>query len=327
MMRTNGLILLIVGLCFIPVFGLNAQTVSLDTNRMRIGEHNVFSFSLNAAEYDLNKIAWPSLNEILGNINFDIVDIGKQDSVFDANGKLISLGQKIVFSVFDSGLYVIPSFGISPMNADVDGFVAYTDSLMLEVLTIPVDTTQAFKDIKGPMDEPIRFSEILPYILMGLFFIVLLILAYYFYHRYKKKKPLFKIMQKEVLKPHDWALAELMKIKNKKIWQNGFVKEYYVDITDVIRRYFEEEFSFGAMEMTSSEILSKLKLDGFEKNLVEKVDFILTNADLAKFAKSQPLDVDNEKCIEFAIEVIRQSHEMFLKTQTVNLEVKGGHEE
>lgn len=326
-MRTKGLILLIVGLCFFPIFGLKSQTVSLDTNRMRIGEHNVFSISLDAKEFDLNKIAWPSLNELLGNINFDIVEIGKQDSVFDGNGKLISLSQKVVFSVFESGVYVVPSIGISLLNADVGDFVAFTDSLMLEVLTIPVDTTQAFKDIKGPMDEPIRFSEIVPYILMGLFVFALIILAYYFYHRYKKQKPLFKIIHKEVLKPHDWALTELMKIKNKKIWQNGFVKEYYVDITDVIRRYFEEEFSFGAMEMTSSEIISKLKEDGFEKNLVEKVDFILTNADLAKFAKSQPLDVDNEKCIEFAIEVIRQSHEIYLKTQSVNLEVKGGHEE
>ncbi len=326
-MRKKAYILIIVNVLFISFFGLHAQTVTLDTNRMRIGEHNALHFSVEASKFNLSKMVWPSISDVLTNNKFEIIEIGKQDTVFDGNKKISALQQKIVFSVFDSGFYVIPSFGIALIDTQEDDFVAFTDSLMLEVLTIPVDTNVAFKDIKGPMEEPVRFSEILPYILGGLLFVVVLSLAFYFYNRFKKKKPLFKLMEKERLKPHDWAVTELHKIKNKKIWQNGFVKDYYVELTDVVRRYFEEEFSFGAMEMTTSELLSKLRELNFNRDVLDSLLFVLSNADLAKFAKSQPLDVDNEKCMNLSIEIVVKSHDFYLKKQSADSAEKGGVEE
>lgn len=325
-MRKKTILFFIINFLFILFSGIYAQTVSLDTNRMRIGEYNALNFSLDASKCNVHKIVWPSLNDILTEHKFEIIEIGNQDTIFDDKNEILAFNQKIVFSVFDSGWYVIPSIGIAEVGADSTDFVAYTDSLMLEVLTVPVDTTLAFKDIKGPMEEPIRFSEILPYILMVLLFLAIIGLAYYFYNRYKKQKPLFRMMERETLKPHDWAFSELTKIKNRKLWQQGRVKDFYVEMTDVLRRYFQEEFQFSAMEMTSSEIYTKLRNLNFDKEIIESVSIVLSNADLAKFAKSTPLDIDNEKCMELSFSIIQNSHDFMLKIQEINKQKneKGG---
>lgn len=317
-MRKKTIIFFIINFLFISFSGIYAQTMSLDTNRMRIGEHNALHFSLDASKWNVNNIVWPSLNEVLTEHEFEIIEIGYQDTIINDKNEILELKQKIIFSVFDSGRYVIPSIGIAEMGADSNDFVAFTESLMLEVLTIQVDTTLAFKDIKGPMEEPIRFSEVLPYILMVLLFFAIIGLVFYSYNRYKKQKPLFRMMQRETLKPHDWALSELTKIKNKKLSQQGRVKDFYVEITDILRRYLEEEFQLGALEMTSSEILSKLRSEKFDSEIIESVSFVLSNADLAKFAKSTPSDVDNEKCMELSFSIVRNSYNFMLKIQEIN---------
>lgn len=317
-MRKKTIIFFIINCLFISFSGVYAQRLSLDTNQMRIGEHNALHFSLDASRWNVNNIVWPSLNEVLTEHDFEIIEIGFQDTIFNEKNEILEVKQKIIFSVFDSGRYVIPSIGIAEMGADSNDFVAFTESVMLEVLTIPVDTTLAFKDIKGPMKEPIRFSEVLPYILMVLLFFVIIGFAFYFYNRYKKQKPLFRMMERETLKPHDWALSELTKIKNKKLSQQGRVKDFYVEITDILRRYWEEEFQLGALEMTSSEILSKLKSEKFDSEIIESVSFVLFNADLAKFAKSTPSDADNEKCMEFSFSIVRNSHDFMLRFQEMN---------
>lgn len=312
--------ILLIG-AFLPVFVFGQKaTAVLQTNKMKIGEHNTLNISLSYSDKEYKNIVWPPINEMLTNASLDIIELGNLDTIFNEKREFSGLQQKVVFSAFDSNNYWIPSLPFYSQNGDDTSFIAVTDSLMLAVTTVAVDTTKAFRDIKGPMDEPLRFSEILPYLIGGAVVLLLIVLGFYFYRKFKKKEPLFKIMQKPAIKPSDWALEQLAKIKIKKLWQQGFVKEYYVELTEVIRRYYQEEFGFNALEMTSSEIINEIKLIQIDRTIVENMQTIIENADLAKFAKSLPLDVENEKCMELSIEVIKLSqlfHDRIILQQNI----------
>ncbi len=308
-MKYSFIGILLIAIVFpISLFGQKATAVLL-SNKMKIGEYNVLDLTLNFSSKENKAIAWPAVGDILTNAKLDIIEIGSIDSILNDKKEFLGLRQKITFSAFDSNSYYIPSIPFYSLNNADTNFIAITDSLLLSVTTVEVDTTKAFKDIKGPMDEPIRFFEILPYIITGFAIIVALILAWYLYRKFKKKEPLFKILQKPAIKPSNWALDQLNKLKNKKLWQQGFVKDYYVELTEIIRRYFQEEFKFNALEMTSSEIIDELKSKQFNTSIIDSVNFIINNADLAKFAKSKPLDVENEKCSELSVEIIKRSQE------------------
>lgn len=94
---------------------------------------------------------------------------------------------------------------------------------------------------------------------------------------------------------HIVALRELDRIKNEKIWQKEKTKQYYSEVTDVLRVYIEDRFDMRAMEQTTDEIL-----DGFRyrKDLLSEKSFtnlsqILSLADLVKFAKYKTLPDDD----------------------------------
>ncbi|MBN2572272.1 MAG: hypothetical protein JXA68_09100, partial [Ignavibacteriales bacterium] len=85
------------------------------------------------------------------------------------------------------------------------------------------------------------------------------------------------------------------------------IKEYHTDITEIIRKYFEDRFNFLALEMTSGEILENLKYHSDGVKILEVTENFLTNADLVKFAKFKPMpNVNNEMMIQ-AYSIVEQT--------------------
>jgi len=72
------------------------------------------------------------------------------------------LGQTFTITSFDSGSFLCSANKFSIQNAGDTGYTEIlTDSILLSVNTVPVDTTKAFKDIKGPMSVPWTLKEML----------------------------------------------------------------------------------------------------------------------------------------------------------------------
>jgi len=81
----------------------------------------------------------------------------------------------------------------------------------------------------------------------------------------------------------------LRDLKEKKLWQEGKVKQYYIELTEILRAYIGGRFEINALEMTTDEIAPLIKkkkevTKGLFRNAVD----LLTIADYVKFAKAQP---------------------------------------
>ncbi len=297
------LFLFLTGATFSQDFKVSAK---LDTAAMLIGDQvklNLhFSFPSNAM------IRWPILPDtILGKIQ--VLSRSTIDTTFSADKKNITLGQRILLTSFDSGFYTIPPIRFFYRKAG-DTAVLYqqTDMLLLNVHTIRVDTTKAFKPIKGPVHIPISFREMLPWILGGLLLIVLVFFLFYFFRKRSKSEPVFTLKPRVVLLPHEAALAELEKLRVQKLWQEGRTKEYHTILTDILRTYIEARFKRNAMESTTSEIIDELTgLPEIPRESLEKLRQILVLADLVKFAKSQPLPAEHESSLVSGVAFVRET--------------------
>ena len=288
---------------------LVAQDVNvvLENKQMRIGEHNEIELSVSGENFQ--SVIMPPLTEIMSQAGFDIIENQNQENILDEDNNVKGIKQKLIFTAFDSAIYHIPAFEILKNNNGIPEFWRTTDSLMLVVTTVEVDTTQALKDIKDPLGEPIRFSEVLPYIITLFLAIIIALIIIYLFKKYKRKDPLFKSKDFQAIQTSVWALDRLIKLKSKKLWQQGFVKEYYVELTEIIRRYYSEEFDFNAMEMTSSEIITNISEITDNSYIVDKLVTIFSHADMAKFAKTQPQALDNENSLDLSVEIIQMSQE------------------
>lgn len=273
----------------------------LDSNNILIGDQVKLKISL---EYpSKTAITWPLLKDSL-NGKIEIIKTSKIDTLSTTGGRL-KLQQTVTITSFDSGGFYVPQIKFKYKNpGDTGYFEALTDSLLLNVNTLPVDTTKAIKDIKGPLSVPWTFMEMLPYILGAILLAAIIWIVIWYMNKRKKGESILGF-KKPKIPAHVQALSALDELKNKKLWQNNKVKQYYTELTEIIRTYIENRFAVLAMEMTTDEITSSLQPFGIESSLVRKLREMLVLADLVKFAKANPLPDEHDKCIDIAIEFVR----------------------
>ena len=273
-------------LLFISNFAF-AQTAVLDTNSILIGEQIKFSIS-----NDISKTkVWPTYEEFLVE-GVEIIHIEK----LDTTENLIS--QDFIITAWDSGSYYIPPISFS-VNSKTEG-------LLLTVHTIILEEGAELKDIKNPMAAPIGWSDIWPWLIA---FIVLALIIFLLKKYVFNKKEKIKIEKIKVIIPADiTALQQLKKLDKAQLWQGGSVKEYYTELSEIIRRYTENRFNFIALELATDEIISELKSKVNNEQLAS-ITILLQRADLAKFAKSKPDEDENKESMQLAKHFVGQTKE------------------
>jgi len=303
---------------FIVAFSLctfaSAQEFSakakLDSAQILIGDHLNIRLEVTAPKG--KPVFIPQLNNKIlkeAEAPFDWIANSKIDTI--VNNDHYIFRQTVTITAFDSGSYVFPAI---PVFVD-SLIVAQTNPLFFEVSTIAVDTTAAIRDIKGVAKVPFSFHELWMYvkeyalfILVGWLIIGLII---YVIWRYIKKrqaqKPQPVVKPKPKIKPHITALKELEKLRQKKLWEQGRTKEYYSELVDIVRKYIDDQWDIGAMEMVSSEILDALKTTEIHEEVLKKLRQAFSVSDLVKFAKYTPLPTDHDMAFKDCKEFVERT--------------------
>lgn len=191
---------------------------------------------------------------------------------------------------FDSGRYVIPRLPVK-----IGSTKLFSDSIAVVVNPVQVDTIkQKLYDIKDIHTAPSKTNWFL-----YLLFALLGGIIYGGYWYWKKKRKLSTSVIEAVYKtPIEKATVLLQQLENKELIRQGEVKKYYSELTDIARNYIEEAISIPAMESTTAELIVKLKFAAAKKNIVltpetlSKLEQVLQQADLVKFAKERPQDFE-----------------------------------
>lgn len=236
----------------------------------------------------------------------EIIDVAKPDTQLLNDGRRSLITQEYTITSFDSALYYLP-----PMEVLVDNKPYHSKALALKVYSVPVDTLHPdqFFGPKTVMRAPFIWEDWYIAIACVLLFVPFLLLLIYLVKRIRDNKPIIRRVKVEPkLPPHQLAMREIERIKNEKVWQKGASKEYYTELTDTIRVYIKERFYFNALEMTSSEIISKL-LEMNDKDAIADLRELFETADLVKFAKHNPMMNENDANLVNAIDFINETKE------------------
>ena len=269
--------------------------IEIDTTNIRIGEQ----FNLKISVEETDNVIIPKL-ELKG---LEVIDSIKVDTIKN------SLIKRYVLTGFDSGSFYIPQQQIFVKNQ------AYlTDSLLVNVATIAVDTSKIKKfPIKSIKTEPFILDDFKGYIWIVLLVIVVIGLLVYFFGFRKKKEEL----QEEIITiipAFEEAISKLHQLDEKLLWQNNKIKQYYSELTEIVRNYLGRDIEIPTFEQTSDEIIMLIKIQNDEKKLglsketLKIITSLLRNADLVKFAKAKPLSNEIEgdrKCTELIIKKIQ----------------------
>lgn len=268
--------------CFVSSLSLCAQEISntVDTTNIRIGEQIIYK--INIKTDSLGTIRFPESKDFLP---FEVINESKLDT--NSLDKKYIISKQFALTHFDSGVFYIPAPKIQFLDREVR-----LDSFRIKINSVVIDTTkQGLYGIK-----PIMKSKTQVDFLYWLYVILALsLIAFFIYYR-NQIFSFFKIHKLEVeyFTPYEKAIKELSEIKKLRYDSNIDVKNYYSNLTFVVRNFLNQKIINNALECTTKELIIRLNLLKSSKkyNLsnptIKNIDNIFSRADLVKFAKYEP---------------------------------------
>lgn len=268
--------------CFVSSLSLCAQEISntVDTTNIRIGEQIIYK--INIKTDSLGTIRFPGSKDFLP---FEVINESKLDT--NSLDKKYIISKQFALTHFDSGVFYIPAPKIQFLDREVR-----LDSFRIKINSVVIDTTkQGLYGIK-----PIMKSKTQVDFLYWLYVILALSLITFFIYYRNQIFSFFKIHKLEVeyFTPYEKAIKELSEIKKLRYDSNIDVKNYYSNLTFVVRNFLNQKIINNALECTTKELIIRLNLLKSSKkyNLsnptIKNIENIFSRADLVKFAKYEP---------------------------------------
>lgn len=283
----------------------------VDRAKITIGDRITYSIKVTKDENVV--IEMPEVGANLG--MFEILDYNDPEPQ-KADGKITQTREYII-STFDVGEYEIPPVTIRfTTEGDTVWQELSTEKIKIEVESLKPSEEGDIRDIKPPLELKLNLKPIIRMIVAGLIIILIGILIFYLIKRRKEGKSLIPGREKPLRPPHEIALEELGKLVNSNLLSERKVKQFYIRISEIIRRYIEGRFYIVAIEMTTMQLIENMKQAEIEHDTTELVNDFLDSCDLVKFAKYIPTDQENQKAIEQAYEIINRTKIEFKEEMT-----------
>jgi hypothetical protein len=276
---------------------------AMDTNVMLIGDRVTLHLGVDHNDKDEILRITP---EMPLDSNFEIVGQGKW-----SRGRIGSY-RDIVFTAWDTGLFRIPSVEFVVRHSG-----GYQEVVKSRPLLVTVENPKGVENMAAPaplkeiVREDMTFEDIMPW-LLGVLAVIGVGLGLWFMYKKYKEKPVLPVVQKVIHPPHIIAERLLKELKIKQLWEKGQIKEYYSELSHILRGYLEDAYKIPALESTTDELMSTLnspQMTAFQSlnksdSLLEKIQDLLQTADLAKFAKVIPPDTVHDKFWSDAFEIV-----------------------
>jgi hypothetical protein len=314
----NGLILGLVSIAILILLitaiaqtSLIEVTAEVDKSVITIGDRITYSLKI---KRDKNlRIEQPGPAANLG--MFEIKDYKIHDPVQE-NGNIVEQYDYVI-SVFDTGKFVIPSFPVAffPSDTSHKYQIIQSEPIDITVESLLSAEDNDIKDIKPPLQIPVEYRR---FILIGggiLLLIGIGAFLFYYYRRRKQGVPLFK---REVIRPaHEIAFEAIDELLRKSYLEKQEFKQFFTELSDVLRHYLENRFFITAMEETTAELLESMQELELDDEDSAKSKEVLDISDLVKFAKYEPQQQEIDDAIEMTKAFIQSTHLEFEAVESI----------
>lgn len=232
-----------------------------------------------------------------------VFDLKEAHDFSEKVGKQIVEGRRFILAAYELGEFILEPVAIRYRTADGEEKTIETSRLYLTVQSMDAGKPKTdIRGSKGVLTLRPRWgrSLLLLLILLGLGGSVFL------WRRVNRSQD-GPAIKEPPLSPEDEALLKLSRLFDSDLIREGRVKDYFLQLSQILRFYFERRFSIMAVESTTFEILESLHRKDLPNALEEKIRHVLDAADLAKFAKWAPLPVEIIQLNRMSRQIVEES--------------------
>lgn len=273
-----------------------SQTVEEFARTDSLNAGDVFNYSITLKKdraYD--RIIYPD------SASFDDTFEIRERQRFSVTDFKDSLSYQIQFWGVDSD--TIPALPVQ-LVSNGDTTTVYTQPVPLSFRTVLESEDAELRPLK-PIFE--FFGAWWPWLLALLLLLLAVGLFYWFYWRGDDEiepEPAPEFKAAPFLNPLKELENNLLQLQNVSLSTKEQFKQFYINLGDAIRLYFEQLYHIPALESTSREIIYELNHRAIDQRLIEQTRVVLREADMVKFAKFTPTNEQAKEAYKKAEEFL-----------------------
>ena len=216
---------------------------------------------------------------------------------------------------YGPGEWTLPPIRVEhfdPRQTDAEPRPIDTEAVPIQVDTIlTVDPQQAdIEDIRDPLTAPLPWE----WIAAGV--VLLALLAWFLWCRWKSRKPPEEAPEPPI-PAYEIALGRLDTLLKSDMLDRGHLKEFYFELTSLLRTYIEGQFYLRAPERTTEEFLTELRQSlSFNPQQRDLLRRFLQHGDMVKFAQFVPSRDEAVKAADLCRQFIEETRPRGEKPET-----------
>lgn len=272
---------------------------SLDRDLVQLGRPFFYRMSLTHAQGE--RVAWPAAEEF----GPAFAEVSRRSGERAASAGLVTSELTLELMLFDTAVTEVPGLAVSVAGS----------SAPLRSSALPV-RVQGLVDLDDPRLRPqappvevlvrdTRFLALLGAAPVGL---LLLAIAYLVWRRREANPARATRRTQPRLPPDEEALRRLASLETSGLLEQSDLKPAYLRMSEIVRDYMGQRFGFSSLDLTTSEIQSRLQAadDGKEEWIASVMSW-LTRCDLVKYARSAADREDASEALGLARAWIEQT--------------------
>jgi hypothetical protein len=208
---------------------------------------------------------------------------------------------------FETGKTSLPGFRVDWTGPGGKRGSASSAPVPIEILSVLKGPKEQPADIKPPAQLP---PPPFPWAAAasGALLLALLVAAILWWRR-RRRKPAAPLAApaRPPVPPHELAYRELERLLASGLLRSGKIKEFHVDLAEIIKKYLSGRFGIETLERTSEEVLEALRQVRVGSPAQGLTRDFFNETDLVKFAKYFPAEEEIRRTVDRAYKLVDQT--------------------
>jgi hypothetical protein len=215
---------------------------------------------------------------------------------------------RIVVAIYKTGDFDFPALPFALQDPDGKESQVSSPEVKVRITSVLAKNDLDLRDLKkqAELEEPSRW---LLWMALGTGTLAAVLLIWWWIKRRRRPPAASPLIHSEV-DPLDQAEADLRALIGQPLQDKGAVKQFYVRLSDIMKRAVEAGYGIQTVEKTTMEIVAALEtLTAGGSAMPEsadqdRIEFLLLACDMVKFARYIPSPSEIEEVVNAAFSII-----------------------
>jgi len=267
---------------------------TVDVATVTIGD--VIKLTVEATRPKAVKIAFPSMGPKLGEWVVRDSQLLPQQEI---SPDMVIDTLRLQLTIYKIGDVEIPALNVEVVKDQGRKETVSSQPIKVKVQSV-LDGDQ-LKEIKHQAEIPVDYK---PLFLLLAALAALALIVFRVVQFFKSRKRSAIAEPQDLRPPAAIARQAIQSLLAKKLLENGFIKEFYLELSEIVKRYLGCRFVVISLERTTEEFMHDLKQAVISWEDSQRIKTFLMDCDLVKFAKYRPPADETRQIIENSFEII-----------------------